>query len=239
MTSAECPDSHFKQPPSSSRRNRARVLAIPREGMERREALYSFRAVPGAMHGLRRRQVYAVCANVYEPCSPPGAPSRRFSGSAVASPPAPGRACVRKARTLRRPASSSRTGRSTRRAGSRGAPGARDTFSRARRRRIPLRQPNVSGRRPQRARCGQHKRASAGGEKGSRGCDYYPSSPVMAGLVPAIHALSQRHDRKAWMPGTGPGMTKNRHDAIRAGPPPTRGRSTTVVVTRVRTRSAC
>ena len=38
------PDSHFKQPPSSPRRNRARALAIPREGMERREALYSFRA---------------------------------------------------------------------------------------------------------------------------------------------------------------------------------------------------
>src|SRR6185312_13011129 len=32
-------------------------------------------------------------------------------------------------------------------------------------------------------------------------------SPVMAGLVPAIHVFSGSPSRKAWMPGTRPGMT--------------------------------
>ena len=31
---------------------------------------------------------------------------------------------------------------------------------------------------------------------------------VMAGLVPAIHALHIVHLRKTWMPGTRPGMTR-------------------------------
>jgi hypothetical protein len=31
---------------------------------------------------------------------------------------------------------------------------------------------------------------------------------VMAGLVPAIHVYESRPSFKAWMPGTGPGMTK-------------------------------
>jgi hypothetical protein len=33
---------------------------------------------------------------------------------------------------------------------------------------------------------------------------------VMAGLIPAIHVLSEvEPDKKAWMPGSGPGMTEN------------------------------
>jgi hypothetical protein len=31
----------------------------------------------------------------------------------------------------------------------------------------------------------------------------------MAGLVPAIHVLFDTAAEKTWMPGTGPGMTKN------------------------------
>src|SRR6266702_4682381 len=31
----------------------------------------------------------------------------------------------------------------------------------------------------------------------------------MAGLVPAIHVFLPQFDRKAWMPGTRPGMTEN------------------------------
>jgi hypothetical protein len=31
----------------------------------------------------------------------------------------------------------------------------------------------------------------------------------MAGLVPAIHVLFDAAAKKTWMPGTGPGMTKN------------------------------
>ena len=37
----------------------------------------------------------------------------------------------------------------------------------------------------------------------------------MAGLVPAIHVL--RHERKTWMPGTRPGMTKERMSAVIEG----------------------
>jgi hypothetical protein len=33
---------------------------------------------------------------------------------------------------------------------------------------------------------------------------------VMAGLVPAIHAFSLHRVSKTWMPGTSPGMTKER-----------------------------
>jgi hypothetical protein len=32
---------------------------------------------------------------------------------------------------------------------------------------------------------------------------------VMAGLVPAIHVFLLSADRKTWMPGSRPGMTKN------------------------------
>ncbi len=32
-------------------------------------------------------------------------------------------------------------------------------------------------------------------------------SPVMAGLVPAIHAFCRVHEGKAWMAGTRPAMT--------------------------------
>jgi hypothetical protein len=31
----------------------------------------------------------------------------------------------------------------------------------------------------------------------------------MAGLVPAIHVFVAAYKKKTWMPGTGPGMTKN------------------------------
>jgi hypothetical protein len=33
------------------------------------------------------------------------------------------------------------------------------------------------------------------------------STPVMAGLVPAIHVFTLLQKRKTWMPGTRPGMT--------------------------------
>jgi hypothetical protein len=32
----------------------------------------------------------------------------------------------------------------------------------------------------------------------------------MAGLVPAIHALLNQYPEKTWMPGTRPGMTKEK-----------------------------
>jgi hypothetical protein len=40
-----------------------------------------------------------------------------------------------------------------------------------------------------------------------------PSNAVMAGLVPAIHALLKR---KAWMPGIKPGMTNESLDGQEA-----------------------
>ena len=46
---------------------------------------------------------------------------------------------------------------------------------------------------------------------GSRMLGPFPSGLthlfVMAGLVPAIHALTRSKESKTWMPGTSPGMT--------------------------------
>src|SRR5947209_16722725 len=41
-----------------------------------------------------------------------------------------------------------------------------------------------------------------------------PTTVVMAGLVPAIHVLGRRERKRAWMPGTSPGMTKGRGAAL-------------------------
>jgi hypothetical protein len=94
--------------------------------------------------------------------SPPGAPSRRFARSLAASSPAPGPRFLDSGRrssrpdpaalpafTLPSPASSSRTPRNGGRAESREVPECADHVSpRPQGRRVPLRQPNVSGRRP-------------------------------------------------------------------------------------------
>jgi len=42
-------------------------------------------------------------------------------------------------------------------------------------------------------------------------CRVEPSLAIMAGLVPAIRVFARR---KAWMPGTGPGMTIEKSDSI-------------------------
>ncbi len=49
-----------------------------------------------------------------------------------------------------------------------------------------------------------------GTRRSTRGCSGHDSSFVMAGLVPAIHALLAPASRKTWMPGTRPGMTVER-----------------------------
>ena len=100
-------------------RDRQSALATC-EGMERREALYRF--TPRRGHGLR------------SPCSPPSAPSRRFSGRRLAFPADPGpRFRARGNVPCAVTAGSQRTARSGRRAGLRGPPSARSTLLRARR----------------------------------------------------------------------------------------------------------
>jgi hypothetical protein len=110
--------------------------------------------------------------------APSGAPSRRSCQWPVSRRLTPGRACVRNALVaLRRLASSSRTGRSTRRAESRVPPGARATFARARRVAASrsVNQTSLEDALAERD-CGQSREVRAYGEKQSRRCEYRPKA---------------------------------------------------------------